>query len=98
MAVRLFHGLDSGADYWQVVSSPVNTADSWKPIIMIAIGAVLAAVAALAPKADPTLMNVAIMIIGGGVGLSVPGAQHRDAASRTRSTDPEQPAGGSSGR
>ena len=77
----------------------MNHIGEWKSVIMLFIGALLAAVAGLAPKADPMLMNVAIMIIGGALGLSVPGAPQRDPHNRTRITDEQQPPErGSSGR
>ena len=68
-----------------------NSADGWKPIILVIVGAVLAAIAGMREHVDPALMSVAMLIIGGGLGISAPGSPHRDSGSRTRATDNEQP-------
>lgn len=70
--------------------------DEWKSVITLAIGAVVACVAGLSPHADPHLMLLAMGIIGGALGISVPGTPRRDAANRTRATD--EPEGKPSGR
>jgi len=64
----------------------------WKSVILVAIGAGLAASAGFS-HCDDKLLFVAVVIISGARGMSVPGVS-RDPASRTRITD--SPNGGKS--
>jgi hypothetical protein len=60
-------------------------ATDWKSVVLVAIGAALAASAAFS-HCDDKLLFVAVVIISGALGMSVPGVG-RDPSSRTRATD-----------
>ena len=65
----------------------MNVAD-WKSVVLVAIGAALAASAGFS-HCDDKLLFVAVVIISGALGMSVPGVT-RDPAARTRSTDTQE--------
>ena len=61
----------------------------WKSVVLVAIGALLAASAGFT-HCDEKVMFISVVIIAGALGLSVPNMPYRDTGSRTRATDVQE--------